>query len=577
MKTYLRALSFIKNQKWSVVAIVIACFVLSILILIEPFFFKEIIDRLASYSGESNFLKGILSIFLIWAGIVLTNILIQIGVSYYSSFLANKIYCDLWKKTFNHILSLSIEFFQSNKLGTIVRNFERGLDNLYKLQMNFFRHILTNTFIILILVPTLFYLNFKMALLILLTVPFLAFFVFFGIKKAMQSQKVSDEKWSELSGIAYDSINNISLIQSFTLRNNLFKKIKKLMDLAYTKHVNTIKWWGFIIGTSRSIGLVLNILVFLIGSYLFTQSEISLGSIIMFVGFSSILINIFYSIFWNVLDYSWQREKINLFLEIWDKKPKITNVENAFELGRVKGEIEFKKVSFSYKDEVEALKNISFKIKAGEVVAFVGHTGSGKTTTANLISRFYDIQKGEILIDGYNLKEVELDSLRKNIAIVFQDNTFLNTSFLENLRINNDKIDKKEIEKACKQAYIWNLISKNKKGLNEVIGDRGVRLSGGEKQRLSIARAILKDAPILILDEATSALDAKTESKIQLAISNVIKNRTTIIIAHRLSTIKKADRIFVFENGRIVEEGNFESLMKTKAKFYDLASHQITI
>ncbi|NMB47653.1 ATP-binding cassette domain-containing protein, partial [Patescibacteria group bacterium] len=291
----------------------------------------------------------------------------------------------------------------------------------------------------------------------------------------------------------------------------------------------------------------------------------------------SILISIVNSLFWNIFNYSWRREKINLFFETWDKEPKIKSKENALKIERAQGNIEFKNVSFAYKTPKQALRNLSFNIKAGEVIAFVGHTGSGKTTTANLISRFYDIQKGEILLDGHNLKDINLDSLRKNIAIVFQDNTFLNASFLENLKVNGDKNSEEEIRKACKKAHIWSLINKSENKLNEIIGDRGVKLSGGEKQRLSIARAILKDAPILILDEATSALDAKTESKIQAAISNVIKGRTTIIIAHRLSTIKKADRIFVFEDGKIVEEGNFKALMKNKGKFYELAKHQIAL
>jgi ABC-type multidrug transport system fused ATPase/permease subunit len=278
-----------------------------------------------------------------------------------------------------------------------------------------------------------------------------------------------------------------------------------------------------------------------------------------------------------VLDYSWQREKIGAFFEVWDAKAEIKNKKDALKIGRSKGEIEFKNVSFSYKDGVKALNDVSFEIKPGEVVAFVGHTGSGKTTTANLISRFYDIKEGNILIDGIDVKDINLDSLRKNIAIVFQENTFFNASFLENLKIDNSKIDKKDIEEACKKAYVLDIIKRNKKGLNQVIGDRGVKLSGGEKQRLSIARAILKDAPILVLDEATSALDAKTEHKIQSAISNVVKNRTTIIIAHRLSTIKKADKIFVFKEGKIVEKGNFDSLMKKKGSFYELVNYQITI
>ncbi len=569
MKTYLRTLNFLKTQKIRTITIIGLAFALSILSLLEPFFFKEIIDSLTIDKGDS-----ISKLFLIWGVIVLANILIQTSSAYLSSFTAHRIYCDLWKNSLDKILNLSVNFFQGSKVGSIMRNFERGIDNVYYVHLEFFRHILASLFIIIILVPVLIFLNFKMALLILLTVPLLALFVSFGVKKAIKTQKIADEKWSSLSGLAYDSASNISLIQSFTLNNSILKKVDNLVKTAFSKQIANVKWWSFVMGVSKSAGLILNILVFLMGSHLFMQNEISLGSIIMFVGFSSILINIFNSLFWNIFNYSWRREKINLFLEVFDKKPKIKSKKGSIKPKTIKGEIEFKNVSFSYKDEIDAIRNISFNIKQGEVVAFVGHTGSGKTTTANLISRFYEVQKGQILIDNIDIKNIDLNFLRKNISVVFQDNTFLNASFLENLKIKRS-ITKKQIETACKKAHIWDLISKNKKGLNEIIGDKGTKLSGGEKQRLSIARAILKDAPILILDEATSALDAKTESKIQKAIANATKGRTTIIIAHRLSTIKKADRIFVFEDGKIIEQGNFKSLISKKQKFYDLAKHQV--
>jgi ATP-binding cassette subfamily B protein len=417
-----------------------------------------------------------------------------------------------------------------------------------------------------------------MALIIIGSLPLLIFFSALGINKTTKTQKISDEKWSELSGIAYDSISNIFLVKSFTLRDKIIEKISQKREYAYIKQKEAIRWWGFINGVTRSVGFILSILVFLSGSYLFTKNEISLGTIVMFLGFSNILISIFNSMFWNIIEYLWQKEKINAFFEIWEQKPKIVDKDNAIKVGRLKGDIEFKNVSFSYGDKEDALNNISFKINSGEMIAFVGHTGSGKTTTANLISRFYETKKGKILVDGLDIKKINIESLRKNIAIVFQENTFFNASLLDNLKIDNEQeITEEGIEESLRKARISHILDRSKEGINQVIGERGSKLSGGEKQRLSIARAILKDAPILVLDEATSALDAKTENEIQLAISNLIKDKTTIVIAHRLSTIKKADRIFVFENGKIIETGTFNSLMKEKGKFYELASYQIAI
>lgn len=573
MKTYIKALKLLKQEAKLATIATIACFVLACLTLLEPFFFREIIDKL-NYFGKNN---EFLTVFLIWTIIVLANISLSIGVSFISSFIANKIYHRLWIKSFDHMLNLSIDFFQENKAGTIVRNFERGLDNLYMLQMSFFRNILTNLIISIILFPIIFYLNIKMAFLFLASIPFLIIFTIFGTNKTIKRQKESDEEWSQISGIAYDSISNIFLIKSFVLLDFLSKKILKRTKKAYDSQVHAIKWWGFIAGFSRSIGLILNILVFFIGGMLFIQGEITIGGIIMFIGFSTILINIFNSTFWNITDYLWQREKINAFFDLIETKPSIVNNQNAQKIDKLKGNISFKNVSFSYKDEEDAIKNISFDIKEGEVIAFVGHTGSGKSTTANLMSRFFDISDGEILIDGINIKKIEINSLRKNIGIVFQENTFFNASFEENLVVGEKDISKEIIENACKKAYIWEKIQKSKKGLKQILGDRGIKLSGGEKQRLSIARAIIKDAPILILDEATSALDAKTEHQIQLALENAIQGKTTIIIAHRLSTIRRANRIFVFKEGKIVEEGKFEELIQKKEHFYNLANYQITI
>lgn len=578
MKTYLKALKFVSYEKGITISLFFVCLILSCLTLIEPFFFKEIVDSLFSFKGEPNFLKGILNIFLFWSLIILANIFAKVAISYLASTLANKVYYNLWNKTFAHILTFSVNFFQDKKLGTILRSFERGLDNIYLLQINFFRTILINLFIILILIPVIFFLNYKMALIITIAIPLLIAFVVIGASKTVSFQKSADKETSELSGIAYDSISNIFLVKSFVLKDKIIDKTLEKSRYAYLKQKGALKWWGFINGTTGGIGLVLTIMVFIIGSLLYTKGEISLGTIIMFVGFTNILISVFNSLFWNVLDFLWEKEKINSFFEIWEEKPRIISSKDSIKLEKVKGEIEFKDVYFSYENDSSALNGISFKINPGEMIAFVGHTGSGKTTTANLISRFYEIKNGEILIDGINLKNINIDSLRKNIAIVFQENTFFNASFLENLKINNEReITEKEIEEALKKAYIFDLVKKNKKGLNQIIGDRGLKLSGGEKQRLSIARAILKDAPILILDEATSALDAETENKIQLAISNLIKDRTTIVIAHRLSTIKKADRIFVFENGKIIETGNFDSLMKKKGTFSKLVSFQMNI
>ncbi|MDD2757415.1 MAG: ABC transporter ATP-binding protein, partial [Candidatus Pacebacteria bacterium] len=316
MKTYLKSLKLIKEEKGLAIGLIIACFLLSIFTLIEPFFFKEVIDGLINLTE----INEILGIFSIWVVIVLVNILFLIGISFLASFIANKIYHKLWIRTFNHLMNLSIDFFQENKAGSVIRNFERGLDNLYMLHMGFFKNILINFLIIIILFPVIFYLNIKMALLFLASVPILIAFTIYGTRKTMDRQKEADNEWSEISGVAYDAISNIFLVKSFVLKNFLSEKIMKRTSKAYDSQVEAIKWWGFIAGFSRSIGLVLNILVFFVGGMLFINGDITIGGIIMFVGFSTILISTFNAIFWNVTEYLWQREKINFLFNLIETK-----------------------------------------------------------------------------------------------------------------------------------------------------------------------------------------------------------------------------------------------------------------
>jgi len=572
--TLFKALGFLKYYKKETMIIVIFSFILAILTLLEPFFFKKIIDGLLSIQSVS-ITNDFLYIFLFWIGIVMLNIINKIFLVYYSGVIQFKDSIKIWDKAYKHLLSLSIDFFETNQLGKVIKSLDRGVDSILMVQMHFFRFILPNTFIVLILIPLLLILNWKIGTLILIMVPLLSIIVFYSAIQGKKDQKIADEKWTELSGLAYDTASNISIVKSFTIIKNQIKKAWNLNLEAYNSQIKPVKWWGVTIGFSYFMGLITNLIVLLVGAYLFIQGEVTMGELIMFIMFSSILVGIFQSSFWILIDFLRHKEKINIFLDLLDEKPSIVDSPKAREVNKVKGEIVFKNVNFEYANNKDVLKDISFKIKPGQIVAFVGHTGSGKTTTAKLISRFYDIKKGEILIDSINIKDIKIESLRKNIGIVFQENLFFNDTFENNLKVGNLKATKKQIEKVCKYAHVWDVIQATEKGLDTIIGERGVKLSGGEKQRLGIARAILKKAPILVLDEATSALDAKTEDKVQKALNNLIKGRTTIIIAHRLSTIKNADKIFVFEKGKIIEKGKFNSLVHKKGKFYELVKQQM--
>lgn len=267
----------------------------------------------------------------------------------------------------------------------------------------------------------------------------------------------------------------------------------------------------------------------------------------MFLSFSAIFLSSIEDLTWTLEGMFWRLAGIKDYFEILDTQVEVQDTEGARKLSKVQGKIDFQDVVFSYDGKRKVIQNINIQIQPGEKVAFVGHTGSGKTTMTNLLLRFFDPQKGDIKIDDTSIYDITQDSLRKNIGVVFQDNSLFNTTIFNNIKLDTPKATKADIERVAKKSHASDFIKNLSDGLETVVGERGVKLSGGEKQRLAIARAFLKDAPILILDEATSALDAETEKHLQGSFDELMKGRTTFIIAHRLSTIMKADRIFVFD------------------------------
>jgi ATP-binding cassette subfamily B protein len=266
--------------------------------------------------------------------------------------------------------------------------------------------------------------------------------------------------------------------------------------------------------------------------------------------------------------------RLREFFQVWDTVPDIRDAPDAVDPGRLKGLVEFKDVSFSYGGDRLAVAKLNFKAMPGETIAFVGATGAGKSTAIALLHRAFDPQSGEIDIDGTNIRKFKLSALRRNIGVVFQEAMLFNRSIAENLRVGKSDASETEIRVAVRRAQALDFIERKFEGFDGLVGERGRSLSGGERQRLSIARALLKDPPILILDEATSALDADTEAKVMQALDEVMKNRTTFVIAHRLSTVRKASRILVFDDGRIVEAGTFDELVAAGGRFAGLARTQ---
>ena len=335
-----------------------------------------------------------------------------------------------------------------------------------------------------------------------------------------------------------------------------------------------LNWWALLSVLTRAASTITVILIFVLGTWLYTKGEASVGEIVSFMGFATMLISRMDQASGFVSRVFFQMPALADFFRVLDHQSTVPDRPNAIDVGRVTGEIDFEDLNFSYDGKRPALSHFSLHVPAGTTVAFVGPTGAGKSTALSLLHRMWDAQSGVIRIDGIDHRDIKLESLRRNIGVVFQDSTMFYRTIADNLRIGKPDATQAEIEEAAKLAEAHDFITRQSQGYDTLVGERGTTLSGGERQRLAIARALLKNPPILILDEATSALDAVTEARIQKALKVLMQGRTTFIIAHRLSTIREADQVVVLEHGRIAEHGRYAELIARGGVFSSLVATQ---
>jgi ATP-binding cassette subfamily B protein len=338
-----------------------------------------------------------------------------------------------------------------------------------------------------------------------------------------------------------------------------------------------LNWWAVIAVLTRSATTLTMLSIFLVGIYLNSKNLASIGEIVTFMNFAALLIVRLEQVVGFSNRVLMDAPRLREFFGVLDTEPAVRDRADAVDPGRLHGLIEFKDVSFSYDGKRPAVADLSFTALPGETIALVGTTGAGKSTALALLHRAFDPQSGVIKIDGMDIRALRLAALRHNIGVVYQEALLFNRSIAENLRVGDPAATEAQLHEAAARAQVTELIERHPDGLEGLVGERGRSLSGGERQRLSIARALLKNPPILILDEATSSLDATTEQKVQAALDEVMKGRTTFVIAHRLATIRSATRILVFDQGRIIEAGSFDELIARSGRFAELAQAQFLI
>ena len=532
---------------------------------LKPFMDKVMIDKQPHFSTMIPF--------LIVGFTMLQGILIYTS-NYLNTWVAQKITIGVKRKLYDKLLSMDTAYFDRNSSGAILFRYSNDAELASSGLVDNAKQFLSKTFSSLSLIFVLLYNSWQLAL---VAIAVLGLFVYPMTKVRKKMKEILTKTVGNISyvmTIYNETFAGNKTIRSFTLENNFQQRFHQVTDMTFSLAMRMVKgtnWLSPLMHVIMSIGVAL---VIGWGSYLIVSGKITSGNFVAFIAALMMLYTPLKSVGNNYIAIQNSFLAIDRIFEILDLQPAIKDHETAKELKEIKKGITFENVYFSYVAGREVLHGINLEIPMGHTVALVGNSGGGKTTISALIPRLYDIHQGSIKIDGADIKNITQKSLRRQIAMVFQDNFLFSGTVKENILLGNEQASDETIWNALQNACLADFVRELAKQLDTEIGERGILLSGGQKQRLAIARAFVKNAPIVILDEATSALDNKSERVVQEALDNLMKNRTVIVIAHRLSTIKNADKIVVVNDGNIVEQGTHEELLKLKGAYASLYGMQ---
>ncbi|APC50104.1 ABC transporter ATP-binding protein [Virgibacillus halodenitrificans] len=567
-----RFFSYYKPHKRLFIIDFTAAVIVAILELAFPVAVQSFIDKLLP---EKNW-DVIITVSILLLLVYLLSSFLQYIVTYLGHKLGLNIETDMRQDLFKHVQSQSFRFFDNTKTGHIMSRITNDLFDIGELAHHgpedFFISIMTfiGAFIIM------FTINMKLAFIILIAVPILIFLIAFSNIKMNKAWRTMYENIASVNARVEDAVSGVRVVQSFT--NEAFEMERFTKDNYKFRRAKAgaYKVMAIVHSNIYMLMRLITLLVLVVGAWFTYTGQLSTGELVSFVLFVNVLFNPIQKITALLELYPKGMAGFKRFTELLDTEAEVQDQPNAKQISHLNGDISFNKVTFGYEKTQEPVLNaLSFSIQAGETIAFVGPSGAGKTTICSLIPRFYDVESGSITIDGIDLRDMTKESLRKQIGIVQQDVFLFTGTLKENIAYGNRDATDEEIKHAARQAHMEEFINELPDGYETQVGERGLKLSGGQKQRIAIARMFLKNPPILILDEATSALDTETETIIQKALTELAKERTTLIIAHRLATIKNADRIMVVTKSGIEEEGSHEELLQRDGIFAHLHKVQM--
>lgn len=575
MKNFIRILREGK-QYWRYLIIAgISLIAIAVFNLITPWKVRELVDILST--EDSNKMETIRNIAIVLTIAYIARAFFSYINRYYSHVAAWRLVEDLRVIVYERLQKLSLSFYHDKQTGQLMSKTINDTATLEVLIAHAVPDLITN---ILILVGTgilLFIINPLLAVLTLIPIPFLILGSITFTKKVLPNFREAQRKLGDLNAVMQDNISGIKEIQAFNQESREQKRIKKRAQKYTNAILHALKISAIfhpVVEMTSSVGTVI---VVAFGGWFAMKGYVSTADIVGFIMFLSLFYQPVTTLGRVMEDLQQATAGAERVFELIDAEPDIVDNEGAIAIKRSKGKIAFKDVSFEYIANNPVLKNVSFTAKPGQMIALVGPTGVGKTTIISLMARFYDPNNGKILVDDMNIKDITVHSLRNQISMVLQDTFLFNGTVASNIAYGSRQATFEDIVRAAKVARADEFISQMPEGYDTVIGERGVKLSGGQKQRLSIARAVLRDTPILILDEATASVDVETETEIQKAIEQLAGSRTIIVIAHRLSTVKRANNILVLKEGEVVESGTHEELLKQDGLYKHLCEVQFGV
>lgn len=561
-----RLLGYIKPYKNYVIFAILLNIVVAALGPVRPLLTKIAVD---DFIANADY-DGLLLIGILLFSSLLLQAVVQFFLTYFMQYLGQRVLFDLRTQIFNHIQKLALKFFDKTPIGRLVTRATNDVEALGELFSSGIVMVFSDVFIIIWILVFMFFMDFSLSLVTLSVLPVLIYGTFLFKRKARESYRDVRLHLARLNSYMQEHVTGMSVVQIFNKEKDELKKFSNINKDYRTANIKSVFYYAIFFPSVELLSSIAVGLIIWYGGGEVVQGTLTIGVLFAFIQFTEMF-------FRPIRDLS---EKYNIMqtamasseriFKLIDNDTKVKNPNKPVNLTNVRGQIDFKNVWFAYNKEDYVLKDISFSINPGETVAIVGHTGAGKTSIINILTRFYDINKGSILLDGINIEKLDKRELRKYVSMVLQDVFLFSGNIESNINLNNDSIDKSKILEAAAAVGANKFIEALPDKYDEEVKERGATLSVGQKQLISFARALAYDPQILILDEATSSVDTETEHLIQKAIEKLLVGRTAIVIAHRLSTIQSADKIIVLHKGEIRETGNHQQLLAKQGIYYKL-------